>query len=392
MRLSMTTSLVVGDDAEVGKVHVIANISVADFDVGRNAAIVVTTDLGTMFDIETLWYDYPYTYNLLTVANTTLLVPGQYLVNITAMDMGNIPLQSTAHVTVVVEYALPDFISLPQNIYQFQVIESSRGAEIGRVSIEQSTPALEGLVYRILEPRWERFFTVNATSGVITNIAEINRESNPQINFTVSAFLPLEPSLQSAQTIIVVDVGDINDNSPVFTQTLYSEDIHTTEISIMQRLLQVTANDADSGSNALVSFHIQNVYPQEYSDDFYITQDGSIFTNNTNLTATTYHLSISARDMGAISLASTTNVTLSVTSSVPDTLNFTQPEGYTFSLRENIAPGGIIGSIHLDQLPSYFDQYLSFSARHINFSEDTTTGHIRALSMFDYEERQNYTF
>ena len=382
--------LVVGDDAEVGKI--IANISVVDFDVGRNGDIFITMDSGTPFDIEMLWYDHPYTYCHIAIANTSLLVPGEYLVNITAVDMGENPLQSTANVTVIVEYALPEFISFPQNIYQFQVIESSRDTEIGRVSIEQNTPALEGLIYRILEPGWEQFFAVNATSGAIINIAEINRESNSQINFTISAFLPLESSLQSAQTTIVVDVEDINDNRPIFTQTHYSGDIHTTEVSTMQRLLQVIATDADSGSNALVSFHIEDVYPQEYSDDFYITQDGSIFTNNTNLTATTYYLSILARDMGNISLASIANVTLSVISSVPDALNFTQPEGYTFSLRENIAPGAIIGSVHLDQLPSYFYPYLSFYASHMNFSMDTTTGHIQALSMFDYEERQIYTF
>ena len=382
--------LVIGDDAEVGTV--IANISVTDFDVGSNGAISIQMDSGTPFDIAILWYDHPHTYGQLFVANISLLVPGLYPVNITAVDMGDIPLQSGTQVTVVVEYALPEFISFPQNIYQFHVVESSMGTEIGRVSVEQSTPALDGLVYRIREPGWEQFFAVNATSGAITNIAAINREIYPQINFTISASLPSELSLQPAQTIVVVFIEDINDNYPIFTQALYSQNLLTTDISTMHRILQVTASDADSGSNALVSFHIENVCPQEYTNDFYVTQDGSIFTNNTNLNATTYHLTILARDMGAISLASTANITLTVTIPIQDTLNFTQPEGYTFPLRENIAPGTIIGRVRLDQISSYYDQYVSFSASHINFSVDTTTGLIRALNMFDYEQRQNYTF
>lgn len=378
------------DEAETGKV--ITNISVIDFDAGRNGDIFITIDSGGPFDTEVMSHDHPYTYGHLFVVNTSLLIPGEYLVNITAMDMGEVPLQSTALVTVIVEYALPEFISFANNIHWFRVIESSRGTEIGRVSVEQSTPALEGLVYRILEPGWERLFSLNVTSGVITNIAEINRESIPQINFTISAFLPSEPSLQSARTTVIVDIEDINDNRPIFTQTLYSVDILTTEISTMQRLLQVTANDADSGLNALISFHIEAVYPQEYSNDFYVTQNGSIFTNNTNLSATTYHLRISARDMGEISLESAANVTISVIAPIPDALHFTQPEGYTFSLRENTTPSVIVGRVHLDQLSSYFDLYLSFFASHMYFSVNTTTGHIQTLNTFDYEEKQDYTF
>ena len=282
-----TEQLIIADDAEVGTV--IFNISVMDVDAGNNGTVVLEIDPGSPFDIEITRYDPPYTYGQILIANTSLLIPGQYIVNVSALDLGEDPLQSSVRVTIRVDYALPEFISFPPNAYHFHLVEnSSRGTIIGRVSVEQTTPALDGLMYTIQQRYLEPFFMVNATNGIIMNVEEIDRETHPQLYLTISAFLPSEPSLERAHTNVVVTIGDINDNHPVFTQMAYSEVLLTTEISSANPLIQLSATDADSGSNAILSFNVEDVSPQEYANDFYITQNGSIFTNNTNLTANTF--------------------------------------------------------------------------------------------------------
>ena len=384
---------IINDNTEAGTV--VANISVMDIDAGNNGTVVLAINDDSPFQIETARHSYPYTYGQIVVTNTSQLIPGQYVINISAVDMGESPLWSSAQVTIRIEYALPEFISFPQSIYYFQAIENSpRGTDIGRVSVEQMTPALDELVYSIQEGNWEEFFLLNTTNGAITNVDVIDREIHPQLNFTISAFLPSEPSLEPAQTTVIVTVEDVNDNHPIFTQMVYSKVLLTTDISITDPLIQVMASDADSGSNAIVLFDIEDVSPQEYADDFYITQDGSIFTNSTNLTATTYYFSVSARDMGSSSPVSNANVTVTIIYPVPDTLNFTQPEGYTFSVNEGVASGTVIGQVQLDGVSSFVEQHVSFLTSHAmtNYSVYATTGLIQTLDIFDFEERHNYTF
>ena len=103
-------------------------------------------------------------------------------------------------------------------------------------------------------------------------------------------------------------------------------------------------------------------------------------------------MSVSVQDMGNASLASSANVTFIVLFPIPDVLNFTQPEGYTFSVRENLTFSTSIGRVQLHQVSSYVEQHVTFSANDVNFSINTTSGLIQTLDMFDFEERQNYTF
>ena len=386
-----TKLFIIDDAAEVGTV--IANISVMDTDDGNNGTVIFEINTGTPFDIEIADYHYPYTYGHILVANMSLLIPGLYTVNISATDMGEIPLQTSTQLNIRVDYALPDFISFPPNAYHFYMLEnSSVSTVIGRVSVEQMTPALDGLVYSIQDRNLEQFFMIDNTSGIITNIEEIDRETHPHLNLTISAFLPSEPSLEGAHATVIITVVDINDNPPIFTQTAYSTVLLTTDISTTEQLTQVVASDADNGSNAMVFFAIEDVIPRDNANDFYIVKNGSIFTDNTNLSTTTYYLNISARDMGEHSLVSIANVTITVMFPVPDTLNFTQPEGYTFNVNENLVPGSIVGRVHLDGISHYVGQHVRFSTSDINFGVNTSTGLIHTLNTFDFEERQSYTF
>lgn len=52
-----------------------------------------------------------------------------------------------------------------------------------------------------------------------------------------------------------MQVLDVNDNAPVFTQPQYEVDVQETA-AVGASVLKVTANDADAGDNGRVSYHL----------------------------------------------------------------------------------------------------------------------------------------
>jgi hypothetical protein len=54
-----------------------------------------------------------------------------------------------------------------------------------------------------------------------------------------------------------INIVDVNDNAPKFTQNIYSADI-AVDFPVGGTVITVTATDADSSSNAIVSYALAN--------------------------------------------------------------------------------------------------------------------------------------
>ena len=378
--------------AEIGTV--VAAITATDLDTGSNGQVIFEIDSHLPFGIHVTAADHPKTFGEIYVSNSSEFLLQTYSFNIHAVDKGSIPLTGIAHVTIFIDYEPPHFISFAQDTYHFEVTENSpQGTVVGIVSVEPMTPALDGLVYNIQGGNETGSFIIHPTSGIITTTRlNIDRETLANVNLTIVAFLPLEPSLEQAETTVNIFVEDVNDNHPVFSQESYMAVFLTTELSITDKLIQVKATDRDYGSNAEISFNIERISPNVYRlSDIYITQDGSIYTNNTSLSEGIYSFNVSAQDMGTPSLVSSTVVSFRVQHPVPDFINFTKTH-YTFHVSENVDPGTHVGNLQLEAIPSYAEPYISFSVDTANFSVNITTGEIQTLSVFDYESEQNNTF
>uniref|UniRef100_A0A4W6ECJ5 Cadherin domain-containing protein n=1 Tax=Lates calcarifer TaxID=8187 RepID=A0A4W6ECJ5_LATCA len=84
----------------------------------------------------------------------------------------------------------------------------------------------------------------------------LDREKQEQISLVLSAVDGGEPQM-SGTMLIVITVLDINDNAPVFTQTIYKATV--TENSPKGTIVgTVTATDADHGSNSHITYSITN--------------------------------------------------------------------------------------------------------------------------------------
>lgn len=377
------------------------NVTIVDLDVGLNSEIDLTLNslLSNPFGIRVRDVSYPYTYGEIFVQNRNLLLPGQYDFEITASDRGAITrLSSVAQVYITVEHSPPDFLSFSEDPYVFEITENSiRDTFVGTVSIEQPiTPALDGLIYSIEGGRGVGYFAIDSTSGNITNLRTIDRELVQQLNLTVTVRVTSQPSLVPARTTVVINIGDINDNVPAFSSGSYSTMILESDLSVGISLVRVIVSDADSGSNAALLLGVEDISTHGLPSNFYITRSGDIFTNTTNLNATTYFLRVTARDSGVPPLSSSTFVSITVQLPVPTEIQFLQPKGYVFNVTENEASGPVIGAVELQPLPAHVVQFVTFMDNINEFQVSHAAGEIRAeiqtLNVYDYESRQSYRF
>ena len=380
----------------------IFNVTVVDEDIGLNAEVELSFSEDLVmnpFGIRVQDIRHPYTYGEIFVQDSNFLTPGQYDFEIVASDRGTSHRQNgTARVFITVEHSLPEFLSFPPDPYVFDLIEESpRESFVGNVSIEQPiTPALEGLVYSIEGGTGERYFGIDGSSGAIRSLRSIDREVHQQFNLTIMAQLPSEPLLLPVMTTIVINITDINDNVPMFSSGSYSATILTSDLSTDISLVRVSVADADIGSNAAIVLSVVDMSPHGHRSSFYIRPNGDIFTNTTNLNVTTYHLNVTARDLGTPSQSGNAIVTIVVQLPVPDEIRFAQPRGYVFNISENLPSGDTIGEIGLESVPDHVVQFITFTDNSADFQAVRVAGDIRAgiqtLNMYDYEMRQNYTF
>ena len=388
-----TTIIGISEDIENGTT--VANITAIDFDAGDNSKVKfsITTEDPVPFDIRLNSAGQGITSGEVVVSNVSRLVPSLYVFNVVAIDGGQPPLNSSLEVTIRVEHALPDFISFPVEEYTFSVTEnSSRTTFVGIVSVEQVTPALDGLIYSIVEGNKQRLFGISPSTGVISTKQVLDRETYPVFNMTVSAFLPRDPSLGYAVVSVIVVVEDVNDNAPSFTRDSYFQAILSTNLSTTASILEVAATDVDSGINAQLFFTVDLVSPQYVMNPFHITSDGQIFTRTTLLNATTYLLNVTAQDMGTPRLQSFSSASILVQLPIPESIQFTQPRGFVFHVRESSPSGINIGQVLLTMIPHHVQEYLSFYGNTARFRVVQSTGHIQTLDSFDYEQTQEYKF
>ncbi|XP_062282122.1 uncharacterized protein LOC133986310 [Scomber scombrus] len=128
----------------------------------------------------------------------------------------------------------------------------------------------------------------------------LDREKHEFASLLLTAVDGGEPQ-RSGTMQIHITVLDVNDNSPVFTQTVYKASVK--ENSPTGTLItKVSASDADKGSNGEVSYVIGNSM-RSISKLFHITEDGDLILNGPvdYEKAKKYEIDIEAVDRGGLS-------------------------------------------------------------------------------------------
>ncbi|XP_061090082.1 protocadherin alpha-4-like [Conger conger] len=251
----------VKEDAIVGTA--IALVSVLDKDSGKNGIINCHIPDEFPFKLETNYKNY---YSLVVGGPLDRETASEYNVTITATDEGTPPLSSTSVITVHVSDVndnAPHFTKPVNNVY---VKENS---PVGSViyTVSAFDPDLNDnakVSYSLLETAKgasaSGSFKVNSVSGEIYSLQSFDFEDTKSFQFQLQATDTGVPPLSSSVTVNVF-ILDENDNRPAVLPP-YSDQgsVNTENIPYSAEagyfVAKIRAVDADSGYNALLSYHI----------------------------------------------------------------------------------------------------------------------------------------
>ncbi|KAL4641472.1 protocadherin Fat 1-like [Arapaima gigas] len=185
----------------------------------------------------------------------------KFVVYVVAEDEGEPVLSSIAEVQIsVVKKAVPVFEK------SFYVVEIPENKQLHTSIVRIQASSFEGpqVVYTITKGDPSCHFSIGFHTGVIEVIQPLDYEMLPIYRLNVKA----TDSLTGTHASVFVDIilKDINDNSPMFTENVYT--VSVSEASVVgTSVLQVLASDSDSGNNKALFYQL--VEGSNYDSDFF---------------------------------------------------------------------------------------------------------------------------
>ncbi|KAM4746949.1 protocadherin-1 isoform 2-T2 [Rhinophrynus dorsalis] len=220
----------------------------------------------------------------------------------------------------------------------------------------------------------------------------LDYESVKEYTIEIVAVDSGNPPLSSTNSL-KVQVTDVNDNAPVFTQSLM-EVAFPENNDVNDLVMEVSATDADSGSNSQLTYSI--LADPSSRGIFSINPDSGQIRVNTVLDREQrehYDFHVVAADKGSPSLKGTASVVINVLDRNDNDPKF-MLNGYNFSVMENmprLSPVGMVTVIDADKGENARVQ-LSVEPDSGEFVIQNGTGTILSSISFDREHQSTYTF
>uniref|UniRef100_A0AAY5KZS7 Protocadherin 2 alpha c n=1 Tax=Esox lucius TaxID=8010 RepID=A0AAY5KZS7_ESOLU len=252
----------VKEDAKVGTA--IALVSVLDKDGGKNGKVRCEIINNVPFKLEMNYKNY---YSLVVDGPLDRESVSQYNVTITATDEGTPPLSSTSIITVHVSDVNDNPPRFSEPVINVYVKENSPVGEIIKTVSALDADINENghVTYSLLDSNsnsvpLSSVVNINSVTGDVISLQSFNYEVTKTFQFKVQATDSGVPPLSSNVTVNVF-ILDENDNRPGFLAP-YSDhgSVNTENIPYSAEagyfVAKIRAVDADSGYNALLSYHI----------------------------------------------------------------------------------------------------------------------------------------
>nr|BAD52315.1 cadherin-related neuronal receptor variable 11 [Danio rerio]BAD52328.1 cadherin-related neuronal receptor variable 11 [Danio rerio] len=257
------TSLVstVKEDAPIDTM--VGMITVTDNDAGKNGQVMLRAEGSVPFKVKNTYKNY---YTLVVNGPLDRERASEYNVTISAADEGSPPLSSTSVIAVHVSDVNDNAPRFPEPVINVYVKENSQiGAVLHTVSaVDPDVGDNARITYSLLESSKSgpvtSMININSDTGDLHSLQSFNYEEIKTFEFKVQATDSGVPPLSSNVTVNVF-VLDENDNSPAILAP-YSElgSVNTENIPYSAEagyfVAKIRAVDADSGYNALLSYHI----------------------------------------------------------------------------------------------------------------------------------------
>ncbi|XP_045574137.1 protocadherin alpha-4 isoform X23 [Salmo salar] len=320
-----------------------------------------------------------------------------YEIDVQASDKGQVTLTGHCSVVINVKDVNDNAPEMEVTSLSGQVPEDARpGTAVALISVSDTDSGENGLVICTLsdnipfqlKPSFQKnMYSLITKSG-------LDRESEPMYTVTITASDKGDPSLSSHKTI-TVHISDVNDNSPVFSQSPYT--FYVPENNAPgESLFSLSTSDRDQDDNARVSYHIWKgdgetpivSYINIHSDDANIYALKSFDFE----TLKTFQFQVVATDSGTPSLS--TNVTVNVfildqNDNAPVILYPVSTNGSAEGVEEiprNVNAGHLVTKVRAYDADIGYNGWLLFSLQEVTdhslFALDRYTGQIRTLRSF----------
>ncbi|XP_077099000.1 protocadherin alpha-8-like isoform X7 [Siphateles boraxobius] len=260
----VTTPLLesVKEDAKPGTA--VALVTVSDKDGGKNGIVHCALKGSFPFKLETSYNNH---YSLVVDGALDRESVSQYNITITASDEGTPALSSSTVITVHISDVNDNAPHFPATVINAFLSENGQaGGLVTKVTADDSdTGENAELSYSLLDSSSSSapvttLININSLSGAIFSLQSFNHEETKRFQFQVMATDSGVPPLSSNVTVNMF-ILDENDNSPVILPP-YSDpgSVNTENIPYSAEagyfVAKIRAVDADSGYNALLSYHI----------------------------------------------------------------------------------------------------------------------------------------
>lgn len=341
---SLVYNVTIDEDLAPGST--IMELSATDADIGRNGQVSYrlspyqSEDIIAMFQIDSV-------NGYLTLAKSLKYEPDKfYRIIIEASDMAEQPLLTQTTVNVKVNDAKNNPPQINVNLFSSptsaKIPESAtRGVAIAHVAVVDDDIGMNGIVTcSIGIPEFE-LQKLGTNEYKVILAMPLNREAKDKYDVVVMCSDSGTPA-QNASSSFLVDVLDVNDNAPHFSEAIYKRSIKENN-RFGQKVLEVTALDADLGNNSKIVYSLDQIGMY----DFVINpKSGEIFANFILDRETTPEIDfkVVATDLGEPPLSSVANVNLVILDYNDHKPIFTEPH-YKFTVLENLPGRTLVGQV-----------------------------------------------
>ncbi|KAM6923459.1 protocadherin alpha-3-like [Xenentodon cancila] len=317
------------EDSRLGTT--VALISVNDMDSGLNGKVICSVSEDVPFDL--LPSSQEKMFSLVTKALLDREQQALYDLTIIAKDAGQPPLSTQKTISIMLSDVNDNSPEFSLNTYMFYVTEGNNpGSSVFSVKASDRDESENAQIsYHILrdgsnDNALASFLNINSETGDIVALKSFDFETVKTFQFRVVATDSGTPSLSSNVTVNVF-ILDQNDNAPVILPAIlapYSEQgspisetiPYTAEAGYF--VARIRAVDADSGYNALLSYHLSE--PKGINLFKIGTSTGEIRTKRrmSDNDLKSHPLVILVSDNGEPSMSATVSIDVMVVESISD--------------------------------------------------------------------------
>ncbi|KAI7801521.1 putative protocadherin beta-16-like [Triplophysa rosa] len=319
---------------------------------------------------------------------------------LTAFDGGEPRMSGTMQIHITVLDANDNAPVCSQSVYKTSIAENSpKGTVLTTVSASDKDQGLNGRISFSIASKADKeakTFEIDPDFGVVKLIGGIDYEKNKYYQIDVHA---RDGGGHTDSCKVIVDITDVNDNSPSIN--IISKSNHISEDSKSGTVIAIlNIQDVDSNENGKVNCHLNGDVPfviQSSPDGFYSLMTDNVLDRERE---SQYNISVTCADEGVPSLSSSITLSLQL-SDVNDNAPVFERSSYEASVKENNTPGLSIFTVRARDADfnqnarvSYILEDSSVNGVPVSslVSVSADNGVIHAVRSFDYEQIKYFQF